>query len=107
MKMPFGKYHDWPLAAVPLSYLAYALENWELEPGLRLAMATEVRRRVALLCPDCNGHAALRWLQEAIEATRRSLAVKYHPDRHGGNHALMRVANEFAAELLQQLPTEA
>ena len=106
MKMPFGKYRDWPLAAVPLSYLAYALENWELDDALRQAMATEVYRRVRLLCPDCNGHGEVWRLREAIEATRRSLAVRYHPDRHNGDHALMRAVNEFAATLLQRLPVE-
>jgi len=106
VKMPFGKYRDWPLAAVPLSYLAYALENWELEPEMRLAMATELRRRVALLCPGCNGHGEAGRLREAIEATRRALAVRYHPDRHNGDHALMRAVNEFAATLLQRLPAE-
>ena len=73
MKMPFGKYRDSSLSAVPLSYLAYALENWELEPGLRQAMATEVYRRVRLLCPDCNGHGEAGRLREAIEEARRAL----------------------------------
>jgi len=106
MKMPFGKYRNWPLSYIPLSYLAYGLENWELDAELQHAIAAEVKRRVATLCPDCNGHGEVQRLREAVEATRRALAVKYHPDRHNGDHALMRVANEFAASLLQSLPDE-
>jgi len=106
MKMPFGKYRDWPLAAVPLSYLAYALENWELDDALRQAMATEVYRRVRLLCPDCNGHGEVWRLREAIEETRVSLLAQHHPDRCNGDHAAARIVNEYAARLLQALPNE-
>ena len=104
--MPFGKYRNWPLSCVPLTYLVYGLENWKLDAALRHAIAAEVLRRVAALCPDCNGHGEVQRLREAVEATRRALAVKYHPDRHGGDHALMRAINEFASSLWQYLPTE-
>jgi hypothetical protein len=106
MRMPWGKFKGEPLTHIPLSYLAHCLESWELEPELRLAMATEVHRRVRLLCPGCNGHGEVWRLREAIEEARRALAVRYHPDRHSGDHALMRAVNEFAAELLQRLPAE-
>jgi len=104
--MPWGKHKGEPLSAIPLSYLAYGLENCELDAELQHAIAAEVRRRVALLCPGCNGHAEVGRLREVIEDTRRALAVKYHPDRHGGDHALMRAVNEFASTLLQRLPNE-
>jgi len=106
MKMPFGRYRNWPLSCIPLSYLAYGLENWELDAELQYAIAAEVLRRVVALYPDCNGHGEVQRLREAVEATRRALAVKYHPDRHNGNHMLIKVANEFAATLLQRLPAE-
>jgi len=106
MRMPWGKFKGEPLSHIPLSYLAYALESWELDAELRHAIAAEVLRRVTLLCPDCNGHGEAGRLREAIEEARRALAVRYHPDRHNGDHALMRAVNEFAAELLQRLPAE-
>jgi hypothetical protein len=68
MKMPFGKYRDWPLAAVPLSYLAWLLEEATLTPQLRTAVAAEVRRRVAPLCPGCNGHGEIGRLLDATAA---------------------------------------
>ena len=104
--MPFGKYRNWPLSCIPLSYLAYGLESWELDAELRCAIATEVLRRVAALCPDCNGYGEVQRLREAVEATRRALAVKYHPDRRGGDPTLMKVVNEFASSLWQYLPAE-
>jgi len=106
MIMPWGKYKGEPLSSIPLSYLTHSLENWELDAALRHAIAAEVLRRVAALCPDCNGHGEVQRLREAVEATRRALAVKYHPDRRGGDHTLMKVVNEFASSLWQHLPAE-
>jgi hypothetical protein len=61
MKMPFGKYHDWPLAAVPLSYLAYALENWELDDGIAASNGNRgVLRRVRCCAPTATAWGSAR-----------------------------------------------
>lgn len=104
MRMPWGKYAGELLDDIPLSYLAFALESWNLEPRLRIAIAAAVRRRVRMLCGHCDGDALdVCRLREAIERCRVALAVKYHPDRHGGDHTLMRVVNEFAATVLEDM----
>ena len=92
--MPWGKFRDTPLAEVPLSYLAWCLEQGYPRPALRAAIAAELAMRLKLPRPDpppSPGPVPVPLRPAARDIVRagfRSAAAKAHPD-HGGTDGAM------------------
>lgn len=90
-KFPFGKYKGYDLAELPTSYLAYALEKFELpaelELDLKALLAIRLNYKSATLTP------------ELITGTFKDLCMKYHPDKGGSNEAFIAIT-EFKERLL-------
>jgi uncharacterized protein (DUF3820 family) len=95
VRMPWGKYRDKPLAEVPLSYLAWCLEQGYPRPALRAAIAAELAVRLNLPRPDpppppgpvpVPRQPAAR---DIVRAGFRSAAGRAHPD-HAGSDTAMR-----------------
>ncbi len=97
--MPFGKWRGLPLTEIPESYLSWVLEVAR-EP-LRTAILRELARRGASEPPvpgldlRIDPVAAL----DLIDAGRRALARKHHPDVAGGDAARMATINDTADRL--------
>jgi hypothetical protein len=101
MDMPWGKYRGRSLAVVPASYLAWVLEELDIDPILRAAIRRELTRRFDLRPPPpppppmppspCRrcAEVAERW-----RAMYRRLAAACHPD-HGGSASAMKLINEL------------
>jgi hypothetical protein len=88
------------LDQIPVSYLAWVLENCSnASPVLRLAIW-----KVLDSCPDdgpaARPEAPANWA-EVVTQWYRQMALRYHPDR-GGTDAEMKVVND-AYERLQKL----
>ena len=95
MQMPFGKYKDWPVAALPKHYLWWLWCNMDLREPLR----SEVRQVLKTGTDAMRDKAA-----SIIFSGHRALAKKYHPD-HGGNHEDMLALNEAKSWLLAKIHT--
>jgi hypothetical protein len=110
--MPWGKHKGLDLCQVPAGYLAWALEECDLNPWLRQAIARELVNRLGLeiapprppppppprsVPPDCWPDLLRRW--------HREMALQFHPDR-GGSHEACRALNA-AHDRLQELTTRA
>jgi hypothetical protein len=101
MDMPWGKYRGRSLAVVPASYLAWVLEELDIDPILRAAIRRELTRRFDLRPPPpppppmppspCRRCVELaeRW-----PVLYRRLSAEVHPDR-GGSTSAMRLVNEL------------
>jgi hypothetical protein len=93
VRMLWGKFRDQPLAQVPLSYLIWSLEQGDLRPALRAAIAAEVAQRLDLPRPELPPGpvpATLRpAAREIVQAGFRAAAIKAHPDQ-GGTNEIMR-----------------
>ena len=98
--MPFGKWRGLPLTEIPESYLSWVLERAR-EP-LRTAILREFARRGASeppvpgLDPRIDPAAAVA----LVDAGRRALALRHHPDVAGGDAARMATINDTADRLL-------
>ncbi len=108
VRMPFGRFRNRPVSALPDSYLRWLLTLDTLRPPLHEAVRAEAEfrglregrddRRVRDAAPLARPELALA----LIGAGHRTLAVKFHPD-HGGSHDEMVAVNEAAAWLRRQL----
>lgn len=114
--MPFGKHRGKQLAAVPADYLLWALNHATLNWGLALDIRNELQRRqdvargqehsrtgYALQRHQMPAGVTIAQVLELVQAGRRSLARKHHPDA-GGNTATMQAVNVASDWLLEALP---
>src|SRR5262245_60469889 len=88
MKMPFGKFRGVPIEDLDDDYLRWLDQLDDLREPLRSAVTEECVRR------NCTKkvHMNLSMVQESIEAGRRTLAKKFHPDS-GGSTEKMQMLN--------------
>ncbi len=89
MLMPFGKYRGERVQDLPENYLNWLWENIDLREPLR----SEV-----LSCLFGDPPATVP--EDALKATYRDLAKKWHPDM-GGTTEAMQAVNEFYERLRQ------
>jgi uncharacterized protein (DUF3820 family) len=86
-KFPFGKYKGYNLADLPTTYIAYALEEFELPDDLSFDMKVILALRLNMTSvPDTN---TLK-----VKAAYRELSKKFHPDK-GGESESFRAITEF------------
>jgi hypothetical protein len=103
--MPFGKHRGAPLRDLPNDYLDWLLGLDDLREPFRSRVEAEANRRRGYREPErpmagpVDGNTA----SAIIEAGRRALALKHHPDR-GGDVRSMQAVNDTADRLLGQLP---
>jgi DNA-binding IclR family transcriptional regulator len=106
--MPWGKFAGRRLDGVPLSYLAWAIEEATLTSELRRAIETAIARRVGVppeeptrevRCVPCPQVAELA--RQLVAVGYRTLAKKLHPDT-GGTHGEMILATA-ARDYLQHV----
>lgn len=97
MTLPFGKYRGHSVDAVPAGYLAWLLEETDINEPHRSAIRDELAERLDL-APD----SALQLAPPAgvadrvsalIAAGYRSIAPRLHPDRAGGDGRAMQEVN--------------
>jgi hypothetical protein len=103
--MPFGKHKGELISDIPTEYLDWLITTVELRDWLLSAVSEELRAR---LDEDdeppgrvpAGVHADVA--AELVEAGRRALALRYHPDR-GGDNERMSAVNATADWLEQHL----
>lgn len=102
--MPFGKYRGEQLDELPLSYLAWLIDECELRDGdLRDALWQEWRRRTSPPAPSPRRSCPVpKMAEELIGAGLRTLARRYHPDA-GGTHDQMIAVSATADWLRAQV----
>lgn len=97
-KFPFGKYKGTPIEKLPLTYIVYALQEFELPIEL------QDRLKIVLYDYFNMGELFLDFKCEIkiidIEKTYKEIAKKYHPDM-GGSLEAMQGINEFREKLLR------
>jgi hypothetical protein len=103
--MPFGCYRGRALSALPDPYLVWVTSR-ELSPELRTAIEREILRRVGAgrerVASKVRAVPSRDVAEDLIEAGRRALARRHHPD-HGGDHDEMVNANNAADWLRDQV----
>jgi hypothetical protein len=90
-RLPFGKYRGWALEQVPLSYLAWLIEESDVREPLRSAIVEEVRTRLDLGTPPPQPPPLgtrppaemTSVIAEIIAAGYRALSLRRHPDKGG------------------------
>jgi hypothetical protein len=105
--MPFGKHRGRAFSDLPSDYLEWLLGLDDLRPPLRRALEAEAERRGFeeererdnRSAPRGGNVPALRVVEDVINAGRRALAARHHPDR-GGGPMIMRDVNAAADWLL-------
>jgi len=103
-RMPFGKFKGARLSDLPPDYLYWLLDLPDLRFPLRCALEDELDRRDAARRPPPSPSSVMPCVpadlaQELIEAGRRAVAVRHHPDRGGdGDH--LAALNDAADRLL-------
>lgn len=122
--MPFGKFRGYALSALPDDYLDWLLDLDNLRPRLRCALEDEAERRGLgddrhryaddgdddrddgyrsgrRSAPNGNRNVpALPVVEDVINAGRRALAARHHPDLPGGDGERMKLINSAADWLL-------
>ena len=97
LRMPWGKHKGEELGEIPCGYLAWVLEESDIEEPYRSAVKDELIWRLSLeptapppaLAPPEEIADTVRTL---IEAGYRALTLRHHPDR-GGNTERMQHVN--------------
>ena len=90
MILNFGKFRGLHVEEVPLSYLAWIFESLTGKPEIREAALYEIRRRVSGYEMDAEPLS-----MERVKRVYRTVAMEFHPDRHGGNGEAMKGINAF------------
>jgi hypothetical protein len=88
---PFGKYKGFLLRDIPTTYLAYAIETFDLPDELMDGLRSEMVDRLELgnYKSDFN----------KVQSIYRQLSKRYHPDA-GGTKEAMQAINDFRSALL-------
>jgi hypothetical protein len=111
--MPFGKYKGAEVGTLPINYLRW-LRTTELRPELEEAIGAALKAHAAGERSQSEG---ARWayeapfsgglnrllLRELVQAGYRQLALKYHPDRPGGDTRKMQQLNLLMQTVRLQL----
>jgi uncharacterized protein (DUF3820 family) len=90
-KFPFGKYKGWLIQDMPMNYIIYALETFDLPDELVVELKKQVFERLNLEDVGID----VSWVKEVY----RQLSKRYHPDA-GGTKEAMQAINEFRDALL-------
>jgi hypothetical protein len=100
-RMPFGKHRGWLLSELPDDYLDWLLHLDNLRPPLRRALDAEARQREPAHRPAIPILPCVKpdLAAELIEAGRRAVAARHHPDR-GGDGEHLAALNDAADRLL-------
>jgi hypothetical protein len=110
--MPFGRHFGERVSELPTDYLRWLASSVDLYGGLRDAVHSELRRRreSARQTESTAAGGSVRvnaedWplFTRIIESGYRALALKCHPDHHGGDGAEMRSLNRAIERLREQL----
>ena len=97
--MPFGKHKGREVSRLPESYLWWLRENITLRQPLKSAI-----ERILFPPRDDKETIIIYGLDmKQIQKTYRSLALKWHPDKLGGNTFAMAALNEFYEKLQEGL----
>src|SRR5262245_30672800 len=113
--MPFGKYRGWLVSDLPMDYLFWLRSLPDLRPNLKSAIEWEWTQRLeaderSRRQSECRPSSMDRLLGqensqlfiELVQAGRRALALKYHPDRNGDSTQMARL-NDFVDRLLVEV----
>jgi hypothetical protein len=118
--MPFGRHRGEPIDTLPTDYLYWLTENVELYGRLERAIGKELERRReqkreregerAGQARSAAAGVNVRvdpedwpFFTRIIESGYKALALKCHPDHHGGDGAEMRSLNRTIEKLREQL----
>jgi len=105
--MPFGKHRGQSFSALDDSYLDWLRSLDDLREPLKSRVEDEAHRRRSYREPEperpITGPVDGDLASAIIEAGRRAMASKHHPDR-GGDTRTMQAINGTADKLLGQFP---
>lgn len=85
-KFPFGKYKGYDLNDLPTTYIAYALEEFDLPDELDFDLKVILALRLEMTSAEIN--------TVKVKAAYRELSKKFHPDK-GGSAESFRAITEF------------
>ena len=91
MKMPFGKHRGRQLCELPFEYVAWLVDQDFLREPLRSRIQEEFDRRQHTEESEVSVNVKL--IDEIMEAGRRALAKRFHPDAGGRHESMMEVNN--------------
>jgi hypothetical protein len=108
--MPYGRYKDRPVIALPDAYLVW-LTSRGIPPELRTAIEQEILCRIRA-APPSDGRARTPppdVAEAVVTAGLRSLAKQNHPDVGGTHEDMLQVtaAADWLRDLLRQHRTAA
>jgi hypothetical protein len=101
--MPWGKHKGVDIADVPLSYLAWVLEEcdnvaWQLRDAIRRELADRLGLQPAQRYQPPATVLDRGRLADALAAWHRRACLQHHPDR-GGDERVMMALNDARDEL--------
>lgn len=99
--MPFGKHKGRAICDLPYDYLEWLVDEDFLKEPLRTRIQEEFDRRQYAQESELTVNVKL--LDEIVEAGRRALSKRHHPDIPGGSHRAMVEINNAADWLKQQV----
>jgi Putative quorum-sensing-regulated virulence factor len=99
--MPFGRYRGHRLVDLPDPYLTWLL-TLDLRDPLRTTVHAEARRRGLVGHGDDHGVPDRDLAEAIVDAGRRTLARRHHPDI-GGHHDQMVAINNVADWLIARV----
>ena len=97
MLMPFGKHKNQDLRSIPRDYLQWVLANCT---NISYVLREEIRF-VLDDAPTRPSSKSTNLSTEIIGPWYRKLAIEFHPDKRGGNHASMIAVNRARSLLLE------
>jgi hypothetical protein len=106
--MPWGKFRGWHVREVPLSYLAWVLEECDnVSPFLERAIRDELAWRLGIDRPQQAPARGIdpSHLKGAVGRWYREQTMRHHPDRGGEPGAMVALnnLNDSIAALIEGL----